>query len=115
MIANEDGKPFWYAYPRWIDGESAVVYRLNNTGKGQLYVYQLKDGSTQRTSTNANADYRYIPRGDSPIWTAHLTALRNACLAKAHELGMGIVAMKVIGAEMLGSSGAWCRDSTSSV
>ena len=25
-IANEEGKPFWYAYPRWIEGEAAVVY-----------------------------------------------------------------------------------------
>jgi len=47
--------------------------------------------------------YGYIPRGDSQIWTAHLTTLRDACLAKAHELGMGIVAMKVIGAGMLGA------------
>ena len=47
--------------------------------------------------------YGYIPRGDSQLWTAHLTALRDACLAKAHELGMGIVAMKVLGAGMLGA------------
>ncbi len=47
--------------------------------------------------------YGYIPRGDSQIWTAHLTTLRDACLAKAQELGMGIVAMKVIGAGMLGA------------
>ena len=47
--------------------------------------------------------YGYVPRGDNQIWTAHLTALRDACLAKAHELGMGIVAMKVLGAGMLGA------------
>jgi len=47
--------------------------------------------------------YGYIPRGDNQIWTAHLTTLRDACLAKAHELGMGIVAMKVLGAGMLGA------------
>ncbi len=47
--------------------------------------------------------YGYLPRGDSQVWTAHLTALRDACLAKAHELGMGIVAMKVLGAGMLGA------------
>lgn len=47
--------------------------------------------------------YGYIPRGDSQIWTAHLTTLRDACLAKAHELGLGIVAMKVVGAGMLGA------------
>jgi hypothetical protein len=63
-IANEEGKPFWYAYPRWIHGESAVVYHLNNTGKGQLYVYRLEDGSTTRVSTDAAADYRY-PHGEA--------------------------------------------------
>jgi len=47
--------------------------------------------------------YGYIPRGYDQVWTAHLTALRDACLAKAHELGMGIVAMKVVGAGMLGA------------
>jgi predicted aldo/keto reductase-like oxidoreductase len=45
--------------------------------------------------------YGYIPRGYDQIWTARMTALRDACLAKAHELGMGIVAMKVMGAGML--------------
>jgi len=47
--------------------------------------------------------YGYIPRGYDQVWTARMTALRDACLAKAHELGMGIVAMKVIGAGMLGA------------
>jgi uncharacterized protein len=46
--------------------------------------------------------YGYIPRGYDQVWTARMTALRDACVAKAHELGMGIVAMKVIGAGMLG-------------
>jgi Tol biopolymer transport system component len=64
-IANEDGKPFWYAYPRWIEGEAAVVYHMmNQTGKGQLYVYRLDDGSTRRVSTNTGADYRY-PHGEA--------------------------------------------------
>lgn len=45
--------------------------------------------------------YGYIPRGYDQIWTARMTTLRDACLAKAHELGMGIVAMKVMGAGML--------------
>jgi len=47
--------------------------------------------------------YGYIPRGYDQVWTARMTKLRDACLAKAHELGMGIVAMKVIGAGMLGA------------
>jgi Tol biopolymer transport system component len=63
-IANEDGKPIWYAYPRWIEGEAAVVYHSYETGKGQLYVYRLEDGSTKRVSTNARADYRY-PHGEA--------------------------------------------------
>ncbi len=64
VIANKEAKPFWYAYPRWIDGESAVVYHSSETGRNQLYVYRLDDGSTRRVSTNANADYRY-PHGEA--------------------------------------------------
>jgi hypothetical protein len=63
-IANEAGKPFWIAYPRWIDGEAAVVYHSGETGKNQLYVYRLDDGSTNRVSTNPAADYRY-PHGEA--------------------------------------------------
>ncbi len=62
-IANEDRKPYWYAYPRWIDGESSVVYH-RSAGKGQLFVYRLEDGTTQRVSTNPDADYRY-PHGEA--------------------------------------------------
>jgi predicted aldo/keto reductase-like oxidoreductase len=47
--------------------------------------------------------YGYISRGHDQVWTARMTTLRDACVAKAHELGMGIVAMKVIGAGMLGA------------
>ena len=47
--------------------------------------------------------YGYIPRGYDQIWSARTTTLRDACVAKAHELGMGIVAMKVMGAGMLGA------------
>jgi len=35
-----------------------------------------------------------------------MTELRNACVAKAHQLDMGIVAMKVVGGGVLG---AWAR------
>jgi predicted aldo/keto reductase-like oxidoreductase len=47
--------------------------------------------------------YGYIPRGHNQIWTARMTELRNACIASAHERGMGIVAMKVIGGGILGA------------
>jgi predicted aldo/keto reductase-like oxidoreductase len=51
--------------------------------------------------------YGYLPRGNDQVYSARMLELRNACVAKAHELGMGIVAMKVVGAGMLGSwSGA---------
>ncbi|MBM3494645.1 MAG: hypothetical protein FJX72_10085 [Armatimonadetes bacterium] len=63
-FANPDGKPFWIAYPRWIDGEAAIVYHSYETGSGQLYVYRLAEGSTTRVSTNARADYRY-PHGEA--------------------------------------------------
>lgn len=63
-FANKEGKPIWFAYPRWINGESAVIYHSTQTGKGQLYVYQLADGSTKRVSTNPKADYRY-PHGEA--------------------------------------------------
>ena len=47
--------------------------------------------------------YGYIPRGHDQIWTARMTELRNACIAKAHERDMGIVAMKVVAAGVLGA------------
>jgi predicted aldo/keto reductase-like oxidoreductase len=47
--------------------------------------------------------YGYIPRGHNQIWTARMTELRNACIAKAHERDMGIVAMKVVGGGVLGA------------
>jgi predicted aldo/keto reductase-like oxidoreductase len=50
--------------------------------------------------------YGYIPRGYDQIWSARMTELRSACVAAAHERGMGIVAMKVVGAGMLG---AWSQ------
>jgi predicted aldo/keto reductase-like oxidoreductase len=47
--------------------------------------------------------YGYIPRGFNQVHSARMLALRDACLAKAHERGMGIIAMKVIAAGMLGA------------
>ena len=44
----------------------------------------------------------YMPRGYDSVWSARMTQLRDDCLAKAHEKGMGIVAMKVIGGGWLG-------------
>jgi predicted aldo/keto reductase-like oxidoreductase len=49
--------------------------------------------------------YGYLPRGNTRLFSPQTTELRNACLAKAHELQTGIVAMKVLGAGMLGGFG----------
>ncbi|MBL7044875.1 MAG: aldo/keto reductase [Pirellulaceae bacterium] len=49
--------------------------------------------------------YGYLPRGSGRMFSSEMAEMRNSCLAKAHELGMGIVAMKVLGAGMLGGFG----------
>jgi len=46
--------------------------------------------------------YGYIPRGHDQVFSERMLRLREACLAKAHELKMGIAAMKVVGAGMMG-------------
>ena len=64
-FANEEANPSpWYAYPRWTKDETAIVYHANRTGKGELFLYTVKDGSTAKVSTNDNADYRY-PHGEA--------------------------------------------------
>ena len=47
--------------------------------------------------------YGYIPRGHDQMFSARMVELRNACVAKAHQHGMGIVAMKVVGGGVLGA------------
>jgi len=49
--------------------------------------------------------YGYLPRGNTRLFSPRTVELRNACLAKAHQLDMGIVAMKVLGAGMLSGFG----------
>ena len=46
--------------------------------------------------------YGYIPRGSHTFFSQRHIDLREKCLAKAQELEMGIVAMKVIGGGVLG-------------
>lgn len=66
-FANEAGDPdTLYLYPRWMKDESAVAYHCNKTGKNQLYMYRLKDGSTIRVSTNADANYMFPHGEDTP-------------------------------------------------
>jgi len=47
--------------------------------------------------------FGYVPRGYNQVWSPRMTDLRGACLDRAHEIGMGIVAMKVIGGGWLGA------------
>lgn len=41
--------------------------------------------------------YGYIPRGRSQVWSLRMTKLGDECVARAHERGIGIAAMKVMG------------------
>lgn len=59
-FANEEGKPVWFDYPRWMQDESAIVYHAG----GKLFLYTLADGSTRKVSTDSKADYRY-PHGEA--------------------------------------------------
>ena len=47
--------------------------------------------------------YGYLPRGHNQVFSAKMVELRNVCVAKAHDLGMGIAAMKVVGGGFLGA------------
>lgn len=51
--------------------------------------------------------YGYLPRGYDQVFSAGMTELRNCCVAKAGELGLGIAAMKVMGAGLLGAGVAY--------
>ncbi len=59
-FANKEGKPVWFAYPRWTKDASAIVYHAG----GSLYLYILADRSTKKVSTDKSADYRY-PHGEA--------------------------------------------------
>jgi len=50
--------------------------------------------------------YGYLPRGHDQVFSKRMIGLREQCLASAHKRKMGIVAMKVIGAGILGG---WAR------
>ena len=45
----------------------------------------------------------YLPRGHDQVFSPRMMSLREQCLEKAHELKMGICAMKVIGGGVLGA------------
>ena len=53
-FANEEGANRWFAYPRWTEDESAIVYHASPS----LYLYTLEDESTQKVSMG-EGDYRY--------------------------------------------------------
>ena len=57
-FANEDGKPIWYAYPRWSKDESAIIYQAG----GKLYLYNLADKSTTKVSITDSADDPHMKR-----------------------------------------------------
>jgi predicted aldo/keto reductase-like oxidoreductase len=63
--------------------------------------------TVQRMITTGGFDqcllaYGYFRKGMDTLLSNQNVELRELCLAKAHELGMGIVAMKVMGASVFG-------------
>lgn len=50
--------------------------------------------------------YGYIRYGEHKVYTHSMLEFREMCLSKAHELGMGIIAMKILRAGMLGEVSA---------
>ena len=62
----------------------------------------LKTGAAVATAAAAGSGSGAA--GESSPDQEPMIELRNACVAKAHELGMGIAAMKVVGG---GTLGAW--------
>jgi len=65
-IANPNYGDGWYAYPRWSRDGQAVIYHADTTGKGKLFLYTLKDGTTRQVSRNDAVDYRYPHAEDTP-------------------------------------------------
>ena len=59
-FANEEGKPVWFAYPRWTRDEAAIVYHAG----GKLYLHTVADDSTKKVSTDDAAKYLY-PHGEA--------------------------------------------------
>jgi len=59
-FANEEGKDVWFAYPRWMPDEKAIVY---HAGK-KLFLYTVADERTAQVSKDDKADYRY-PHGEA--------------------------------------------------
>ena len=59
-FANEEGKPVWFAYPRWTKDETSIVYHAG----GKLYLYTPRDGSTKKVSIDDKASYIY-PHGEA--------------------------------------------------
>jgi len=47
-----------------VRDQSAVVYHSDKSGKNQLYMYRLKDGSTIRMSTDPKGNYMF-PHGEA--------------------------------------------------
>ena len=59
-FANEEGKPIWFAYPRWTKDATEIVFQAG----GKLFLYKPADGTTRKVSTYDKADYRY-PHGEA--------------------------------------------------
>ncbi|MHC4249093.1 MAG: FecR domain-containing protein [Planctomycetota bacterium] len=58
-VIAEGGEGWDVNFPRWTADEGAVLYHCNRTGKTQIYMHRLRDGSTTRLSTDGEANYTF--------------------------------------------------------
>jgi len=65
-FANEDRKPIWYAYPRWLKDESAIIYQAD----GRLYLYNLGNKSTTKVSITDSVDDPRMKRSPKQVASA---------------------------------------------
>lgn len=59
-FANQEGKPIWFAYPRFVKDASAIAYHAG----GKLFLYDPADGATRQVSLDDQANYLY-PHGEA--------------------------------------------------
>ena len=78
-FANKDGKPVRYAFPRWTEDESAIVYQA----EGKLYRYNLTSKATTLAEGDAKTDPHTIASGG--ITKTPVTSPPAASAVGSHE------------------------------
>jgi ferric-dicitrate binding protein FerR (iron transport regulator) len=66
-VIAEGGTDWDVNYPRWTRDGSALLYQSTESGKSQLYLYRLEDGSSRRISSDDGAEYLFASAEDTPL------------------------------------------------